>query len=86
MKSLRFNVHTPNLLNEISQHSKQPILMTPLRIFGKLLFEVGERAAQLNDPRLNELMARLTIYACADPESKHYDQKLTDTLLNWKTK
>ena len=42
-------------------------------IFGKLLAKVGERAAELNDPQMNNLMCRLTIYTCADPESKDYD-------------
>ena len=71
-----WRVHTYRLLKEIVDCSGQAILQKPLAIFGKLLAEVGERAAELNDPRLNALMLRLTIYTAADPESPDYDPEL----------
>ena len=71
-----WRVHTYHLLKEIADNSGQPILQKPMAIFGKLLAQVGERAAELNDPRLNALMLRLTIYAAADPESPDYDPDL----------
>jgi hypothetical protein len=46
-----------------------------------LLNRVGERASQLNDPKLNALMARLTIYEVADPKSPSFDQTVLDDLL-----
>jgi hypothetical protein len=52
------------------------ILNQPIKIFASLLNEVAIRASQLNDPKLNSLMMRLTLYEMADPESKHYDKKL----------
>lgn len=73
--------HTPNLLKEIAKHSEQPILSVPLNIFGRLLAEVGERAAELNDPRLNALMCRLTIYEIADPENPNHDPKKVKDIL-----
>lgn len=42
---------------------------------GRLLAEVGERAAELNDPQLNLLMCQLTIYIVADPKSDGYNPK-----------
>lgn len=77
-----WRVHTPNLLDEILNSGVgMGILEKPLNIFGKLLFAVGERASQLNDPELNSLMARLTIYECADPSSEYYNKELTEELL-----
>ena len=71
-----WRVHTYRLLKEIADNSGQPILKKPMAIFGNLLAQVGERAAELNDPRLNALMLRLTIYTAADPESPDYDPEL----------
>ena len=76
-----WKVHTPNLLKEIAECSGVGIYKIPLAVFGKLIFEVGERAAELNDSKLNALMCRLTIYSMADPESKDYDQKAVDNIL-----
>jgi hypothetical protein len=69
----QWKVHTYRLLKEIVDCSAQPILEKPVNIFGKLLAAVGERAAELNDPKLNALMCQLTIYTVADPESPDYD-------------
>lgn len=73
-----WKVHTPNLLREVLNCQGSSALRIPLTIFSHLLSEVGERAAQLNDPKLNELMMRLTIYAVADPEMPDYDQSIVE--------
>lgn len=73
---VEWKVHTYKLLEEIANGSGQGIYQIPLNIFGKLLAAVGERAIELNDPKLNALMCRLTIYSAADPESSDYDPKL----------
>jgi len=70
-----WKVHTPLLLQEIADCSGNTIYKIPLSIFGKLLAEVGERAAAINDPELNALMCRLTIYTVADPTSPDYNPK-----------
>jgi len=71
-----WRVHTPNLLNEMLDGLPGSwALVCPFRILGKLLYEVGERAAQINDPELNALMCRLTIYAIANPSDTEYDQE-----------
>ncbi len=79
-----WRVHTPSLLKEIANNAGKasPAIAIPLQIFSNLLHAVGERAAQINDKELNALMARLTIYSCADPESPDYDADLTKTLLS----
>lgn len=81
MKDLDWRVHTPNLLQEIGSNSQLQGATKPLQILGTILYEVGERAAELNDPILNKLMVRLTIYSIADPYSPDYDKKLCDKIL-----
>lgn len=71
-----WKVHTPNLLQEILTNEGMGIMHKPLSIFGRLLAEVAERAAELNDPALNVLMLRLTLYDAADPE-KHTSESIT---------
>jgi hypothetical protein len=70
------------LLKEIADHSGQPILQKPIAIFGQLLAQVGERAVQLDDTKLNALMLRLTIYTAADPGSQDYDPDLYAQVIN----
>lgn len=71
---MQWRVHTVNLLNEIAESNEgMGILTQPIRIFGRLLAAVGERAAELNDEKLNALMIRLTIYSVADPTSPDYN-------------
>jgi len=70
---VEWRVHTPLLLQEIVKNNNSSILRIPLSILGNLLSEVGERAAELNDPILNNLMLRLTIYSASDPTSPDYD-------------
>ena len=72
----KWKCHTPNLLKEIQNNKGTEALRIPLSIFGKMLFEVGERASQLNDPELNRLMLSLTIYEVADPENPNYDESV----------
>lgn len=77
----QWRVHTPALLKEVMKNTGLGVLGVPMHIFGELLYKVGERASELNDPKLNALMARLTIYEVADPYSPHYDAKVVNDLL-----
>jgi hypothetical protein len=47
-----------------------------MNIFARTLAQVAERASELNDPQLNELMCRLTLYEVADPYSGEYDPEI----------
>lgn len=76
MSKLQWKVHTPNLLAEVLNNPTASILTKPIQILGGLLYEVAERAAELNDPMLNQLMLRLTLYSAGDPESSDYDPSL----------
>jgi len=72
-KTVYWKVHTHNLLQEILNNPGTGILTQPLIILASILSEVGKRASELNDPQLNALMCRLTIYSIADPASPEYD-------------
>lgn len=79
---MKWLVHLPNLLVEICKNPQCEILRIPLTIVQRLLLELGERCAELNDPILNELMVRLTIYAVADPHEKAlYNRAKVDEVL-----
>lgn len=72
-QKMHWKCHTPNLLGEIMNNSGTATLKIPMQIFAHLLNSVATRASQLNDPTLNALMCRLTLYEIADPESSNYD-------------
>jgi len=78
---IKWKVHTPNLLKEIAGNSGQTVLLQPLRILGDLLSQVGRRASEIDDPELNALMCRLTIYSIANPGSDDYDPAAVQQIL-----
>ena len=79
-----FKVHTPELFQriiEMDASNKSGVMKHPINIFRKLLIEVGKRASELNDQKLNALMCKLTIYAIADPYDKDYNPELVNKIL-----
>lgn len=87
---LEWKVHTKNLLQEVLENKGCAILEKPISILGNILLEVSERASEINDKKLNQLMVRLCLYECADPELEEFDAKfvayvLSDAYLNGKT-
>lgn len=81
-KNLVWKVHTPNLLSEILENDQLSILERPIQKFASILEEVSIRCSQLNDPELNKLMCRLTLYSIADPESDCYDKEMIEEILS----
>ena len=79
--TLVWKVHVPNLLTEILDGSGMAIYERPLQRLARLLAQVAERAAMLNDPLLNALMCQLTLYVIADPEQEDYDPVLAKTII-----
>lgn len=73
---LRWKIHFPALMEEIAKNSRQPALMVPIRLLRSTVAEVAQRASELNDPIMNELMSRLALYEVADPYSPSYDAKV----------
>ncbi len=72
-QELHWICHTTHLFDEILTNPDCAILRKPLIILRGLLADVAQRCIELNDDKLNLLMLRLTLYDCADPESKSYD-------------
>lgn len=79
---LGWKVHTPNLLAEILNNEGTGMLVRPLQMFGRLLAMVAERASELNDPEMNKLMCRLTLYSVADPTSPDYNAETLDKVMS----
>jgi hypothetical protein len=79
--TLKWKVNTPNFLKEIGSNNQMSIMSKPLMIFASILGEVAYRASELNDPKLNSLMARLALYEITDPYSKEYDANKTRELI-----
>ena len=73
-EKLEWTCHTPSLLKEIMINPGMGILKIPMVVFCGLLDRVVIRASQLNDPALNALMCRLTLYEVSDPYSKIFDR------------
>lgn len=80
----KWRCNTPQLLQEITilNHNGSGILTRPIHLFGILLSEVADRAAELKDPQLDALMCRLALYEQADQNQKDkYNQKLTEATI-----
>jgi len=81
-EKLSFKVHFNNLVTEIAtitaaqgKSGGNEVRMS-LLILRKLIAQVAERAAELNDPRMNALMCRLALYSISDPEEKEYNPEV----------
>jgi hypothetical protein len=84
-KNFYWRINTAGFLKEIADSGlprSAGVLKVPLNIFQGLLVQVGERASELNDPKLNALMCRLAIYAESDPYSPDYNAELTEKTIN----
>lgn len=82
-KKLEWSVNTAAFLSEIGNHNNQMAIMArPLEIFSAILYEVGERASELNDPILNGLMCRLSIYAVADQYSPDFNPEIVEKVID----
>lgn len=76
-----WRVNTGQLFKEILINSEMREMRIPLNIFKGILISVGKRASELNDPKLNALMCRLSIYDISDPLCPEYDEKLTRKII-----
>lgn len=78
-----WRVNTVSMLREmVEANPTAHIFKQPVNILGRILAEVAERAIELNDPKLNQLMCRLALYEQSDPYSPLYDKKKTEYVLS----
>lgn len=75
-QTLAWRVHTHGLFKEILLDHSNRMLEIPLNIMLDLLRQVAQRATELNDPKMNELMIRLSLYSVANPDDPEYNPKL----------
>lgn len=79
---LGWRVHVHDLFKEIADNSQQGIQITaPLQITLELLKRIAQRAIEINDPEMNKLMIRLSLYSISDPHDPEYNPKLVSKLL-----
>jgi hypothetical protein len=72
-ESLRWMSNVKGLFEEIMQNDQTKIMRIPLGETYLLLQKVGKRAIELNDPELNCLMIRLSLYSINDPDSPDFN-------------
>jgi hypothetical protein len=80
-ETLEWKVHTHGLLTEILGNPECASLKIPLNILLDILRSVGKRASEINDPELNKLMIRLSLYSIANPDDPDYNPKLCSKIL-----
>ncbi len=79
------SVHTIRLLDELQNNATRPKDMVALQIpfdyFRALLHEVAQRCTEINDPILDILMIKLTLYSVANPDMPDFEQKVVTQYL-----
>lgn len=88
--NLEYRVDAANLLSGLYAFASKDdaegdfnMFTIPMSIFCETLAKVGQRAGELNDPQMNALMCRLTIYSVSDPTSEDYNAELTQQIINY---
>lgn len=84
---LEWRANTPALLKEMvecgsTNGNVMGAFRTPINIFLGILAEVAQRAIELDDPKLNALMCRLSLYDESDPYSDGYNKQLTELTIS----
>lgn len=82
--TFEWKVHTHGLFVEILNNPQCSSLKIPLNILLGLLRQVAQRATELNDPKLNELMIRLCLYSISNPDDPAFDADLVSQILGKK--
>lgn len=72
-EKLSWRCHTPNLLREIAGSNHLGAMTTAISIMQTLLVQLAAIAIEIDDPKFNSMMIRLTLYDQADPSSKDYN-------------
>lgn len=79
---LKWKVHVVDLFKEIAANPDCSQIVMPLNILKNILAEVSQRATEINDPKLNKLMIRLSLYSISDPHDPDYNPELVRRILN----
>ena len=84
-ETLQWHVSTKQLLDELLSNFTSRQVIDPFKILYNILQQVAQRAIELDDFKLHQLMLRLHLYAISDPDHKDYNDSLAMKLMNAKT-
>ena len=81
--SLEFKINTPQFLKEVFDENPKlgGIFFVPANTLRTYLIQIAERAAELNDPKLNAIMCQMALYEISDPYQEGYNEKLTKKII-----
>jgi len=77
---MEWKLHVPNIIKEVLNNEGAQVLTIPLRLLQRLLGQVAQRCAEVNDKELNHLMLLMALYSQGDPEDK--ENYNPDALIN----
>lgn len=84
MKKLRFKIHLPDLLKEITDCAlpqKMGVLRVPMNELRNRLIELSQIAIETQEPKLMLWCYDMTLFDEADPNNKNYNPKLREQIL-----
>lgn len=81
---LKWKIHTYGVLKEILDQDSMWMFNNPLNILLDLLRQVAQRATELNDLKLNQLMIRLSLYSISNPDDSEFNPELVSKILEMK--
>jgi len=85
---LEFKINTPAFLKEVFDENPKlgGIFFVPANILRMYLLQIATRASELNDPKLNAIMAQMSLYSVADQYSGEFNAEITKKLIDAKYK
>lgn len=83
---IEWRINTAGFLKEVFDHNPKlgGVLRFPINVLRNFLIQIAERASEINDTKLNAIMAQMALYDRCDPYSKDYDSDFTKALINKK--
>lgn len=80
---LEFKINTPQFLKEVFDNNPTlgGVLFVPANTLQSYLYQIAQRASELNDPKLNAIMCQMALYEIADPYQKGYNGELTKSII-----
>lgn len=84
--TLEFKINTPAFLKEIFDNNPKlgGVFRVPANILRTYLLQIAQRAAELNDPKLNAIMCQMSLYEIADQYAPGFNQAQTNEIISKK--
>lgn len=83
---LEFRIHAPQFLKEVFNANPRlgSVMFIPANTLRLYLLQIAQRAAELNDHKLNAIMCQMALYSIADPWAEDFDAKKTKEIISKK--